>query len=171
MRPILNKKGDIPSMFFAIAVIGAIGIFLFFFNHMFNAFYDEFDDYFDQAGYNNTEVDDAIGTIQTTENGLWDYVFLAVALMYILFLALIGFSTRISAFFFWVYGLMAVIGLFIATALSNTWQEMATQPELAATVARFPITNALLGTYFPTFILAGIVIMMILLFGKFGGEQ
>lgn len=166
----LNKKGDIPSIFFAIVAIIAIGIFIFFFSHLFGSIYTEFGDVLSEGDYNNTHATESLTTIQTTENEIWDYVVLAIALSYIMLLAILGFSTRISAFFFWVYGIVAIIGLFIAVALSNTWQEMAAAPEFATTIARFPITNLLLGDYYPTFILGGIVITMILLFGKFSPQ-
>ena len=176
LKKISNKKGDIPSLIYAISVLFAIGVILFFFSHIFGSFYTEFDNYFaEQERYNNTEVHDTIKEIESVEKDsrIWDYGFLAFYVSYILILGFTAFSTRISPIFYWVYVIVAMLGLFLGTMLSNMWQEIAIQPTFVETITRFPITNALLGTYYPTAVTVLIVIFIILIFGKplSGGEQ
>jgi len=61
---------------------------------------------------------------------------------------------------------LSLVGLVLAVIASNIWQEMAANPEFATTITRFPIMDAILGTYYPTFIIGVVVVVMILLFGK-----
>lgn len=166
-----NKKGDIPSIIFVIITIFIIGILFLFSNHVNEQIYGKFEDYL-QKDYNNTEVDEAVTKIHGLEEGrMWDYAFLALAMGYFLSLGLVAFSTRITPIFFWLYAIIAIIGLILATIVSNIWQEAAANPEFATTITRFPITDALLGSYFPIFISGVIVVVMILLFGKFPGDN
>lgn len=55
--------------------------------------------------------------------------------------------------------------------LSNIWQEAAADPEFAVTLTRFPITNAILGSYFPLIVTGIIVLAMLFIFGKPPGQE
>ena len=68
--------------------------------------------------------------------------------------------------FYFIYGIVVLIGLFVGVALSNAWEVMVETPALAGTVARFPITDAILNNFYPIFITVVIIITMIMLFGK-----
>lgn len=171
----LNKKGAEPqSILITIASLVIIGIILVLFSNLFSNIYGEIDEQFtEKERFNQTEAHLAITEIQTVENTAWDFAFLGIAIGYIIILGFTAFATRITPFFFWIYIIISIIGLFVAAVLSNVWQEMASNPELTSTIARFPITNTLLGTYYPIFITALLAIVIVLLFGKpfSGGAQ
>ena len=55
--------------------------------------------------------------------------------------------------------------------MSNIWQEMVLNPTLAVTATvSFPITNAIMGTLFPLYIVVMLLTILITLFGKSSGE-
>jgi len=170
----MKKKGDIPSILFAIIIIFVAGVILLVMSNLTSQIYQGFDDYFDNSKYNGTEAHQALNTVQEYEESMWDYVFLAIVIGYVLMLIILGFSTQISAVFYFIYGIVAMIGLFVGVALSNTWEKMVETDALSGTVARFPITDAILNNFYPLFITVVIVITMIMLFGKSflpGGEE
>jgi hypothetical protein len=161
-----NKKGDIPSIIYVIVMIFALGIVLLVFSNLFSSIYGSLDTYFDTSKYNNTVAHQTLNQVQVYEQSMWDYVFLAIAIGYVLMLIILGFSTQINAVFYFIYGIMAMIGLFLGVALSNAWEAMVSTDALSSTVARFPITDAILNNFYPLFITVVIVITMIMLFGK-----
>ena len=169
----MNRKGDIPSILYAIIAIFVVGILLLFLNHVTPQIYDSLDDYLATSdNYNTSEIRKPLADINAIEHSsIWDYVFLAVVFGYFGALAFAGYSTRISPLFFWFYGIAAIVGLILAVMLANAWQEIAANPEFAETITRFPIANTLLGSYYPIFVTVMIVIVMILLFGKFPGSE
>jgi len=168
----MNKKGDFASFLFVIAALFAVGVLLFFAYHFFTEINSEFDDYLSaDSDYNNTEAHQALTTYQTTADTIWDYAFLGIAIAYVLGLIFTAFSTRISPIFFWVYIILAMVGLIVGVMLSNTWQELAEDKAFVNTIDNFPITDTLLGTYYPMFITFIMIIFIILLFGKPLGGQ
>lgn len=163
----MNKKGDIPSLFYFIAIIFGIGVLIYFSSTIFLPIYQGIDTYFQsQQAYNGTEAHQAIQTIELTENGIWDWVFLGLVITYILGLIFTARATSISAVFFWIYTIISIIGLFVAVVLSYVWQEIAANPATAASTARFPVMNTLLGSYYPSLITIVLIIFIIVLFGK-----
>jgi len=161
----MNKKGDIPSLLFAVIMLFTIGILFFFGNHVNNAFMDKFDDVL-KDDYNNTVALDTLRDIQDVENSAWDYAFLAIMFGLFLSLILTAFATRISAAFYWLYGIISIIVLLTGTILSNMWQTFAANSEFAVTIGRFPIMDAILGSYYPMVVAGMIFLLMIILFGK-----
>lgn len=164
----MNKKGADPeSVMYTIVVLTAIGMIIFLLSHLFSAFYGQVDSYFDRTPqFNNTGAHETLNDIQTVESTAWDYGFLAIFIGYLIILGFTAFATSISPFFFWIYSIFALIGLFLGTILSNTWGEMVEQPIFADTVARFPIMNTILGEGYPIVVTVIVVFSMILLFGK-----
>jgi peptidoglycan/LPS O-acetylase OafA/YrhL len=174
MRSIMNKKGDFESIIYVVIIIFVIGVILFYMNHVSDQLYTNLDEYFNESDtYNDSVALEAVQDIHEVENEVWDYAFLALVMGYVLALLLSAFSTRITPVFYWIYGILSLVGLVLAVIASNIWQEMAANPEFAVTITRFPIMNAILGTYYPTFIMGVMVVVMILLFGKgpTGGVQ
>jgi hypothetical protein len=152
---------------FAAVVIAALGIAMFFFSHVFYEIYDALEVQLEgNPDWNNTEATDTIENIKQTEQSGWDYAFLGVALSYVILIGIFSFQTPSSPIFFWISVILSIIGLFLGVIMGRVWQAMAANPELADTVARFPITNTLLGTYYPLFITFLIVMGLILLYGK-----
>ena len=166
-RKWMNKKGQFEDFIILVVSIFIVGVILFFMNHMADQLYTSLDKYFNTTeAYNQSEARDALAKIQTVENSVWDWAFLGIFAGMMLSMILLSFATRISIAFFWIFGLLAIIVLIVGVMLSNTWQEIADTDEFSTTITRFPITNAILGTYYPTAIVAILLIGMIVLFGK-----
>lgn len=166
----INNKGQVQTFIFVIASIFAVAVILFFFNHLFDTIYTEFDNYLGDSEYNDSEAHQALQTYQIATNSAWDYAFLGITIGYLLLLIITAFSTRISVVFYWIYILFSLVGFLVGILLSNTWQAISSEPVFAETLARFPITDLLLGTYFPTFMILILSIFLIVLFGKPGGS-
>lgn len=161
------KKGDIPSLIYVVVSIFVIGVLFLVTSHMTDKFEDKLDDYLESSPkYNNSVALDSLRELNEVEQSVWDYSFLAILFGLIIAMLMTAYATRISAAFFWIYAVMTLIILILGVVTSNMWQEIAVNPELSETVARFPITDALLGTKFPIVVTAIILIMIILLFGK-----
>lgn len=144
------------------------GVILFFMNHVSNQLYESLGDRLgNMSDYEDSYARDAITTIGGIErSSIWDYAFLAIFIGLMLQMLLFSFATRISIAFYWIFAILGIIILIVGTILSSIWQEIAVTPEFATTITRFPITNSLLGTYFPIAIIAVVLLGMIILFGK-----
>lgn len=166
----MNKKGDIPTLFFIIVGIFVVGMIIFTITHFTRQLYSGIDNVFDRnTRYNNSEAHLALNRVETFERSIWDYVFLAFAIGYVLTLALLSYSTRVNNVFFWLFTVASLFGLFLGVVLSNTWSSYANNPEFATTLVTFPITNAILGNFYPIFVTMMIAMFLVMLFGKFGG--
>jgi len=167
-----NKKGQFESVLLAVISIFVVGIILFFMNHLSNEFYTSFDDYFNSSvDYNESEAHDAVLRIQEVDNSVWDYAFLAIFIGLILNLVIFSYATRISIAFYWIFAVLGIVIFIVGLMMSNIWQDMADEPTFSETILRFPITNALLGSYMPTMVIVVLMIFMIVLFGKPPGQQ
>ena len=167
-----NKRGDIPSILFIVIALVFIGVVFLFTNNLFQSLTGGFADAISESDRydNNTQAVRSARSIHSQNTRIWDYGFLFIALGSVISLAIVGFSTRISPIFYWVYAVLGFFVLLVAVILSNVWQEMAEDPSFAETIVNFPITDALLGTYYPSLILFALVLTMILLFGKSNDE-
>jgi len=163
----MNKKAQFETKLFAIILIFIIGVLFLFLNHMNNQIYDSLDEYFnDTEDYNESEARTTLGKIQTADNSVWDWAFLAIFIGFIIQIVLFSFATRINIAFFWLMVIIDIPILIVGVVLSNVWQEVASNPEFATTILRFPLTNLILGTYYPMGIVFIMFITMIVLFGK-----
>ncbi len=162
-----NKKAQFQSALLAVITLFIVGITIFFISHLRTTFYGEFDEYFNSTPeYSDSEARTALQKIDAVENAAWDWVFLAAFVGLMLQMVLLSFATRINIAFYWIFAIVGVVVLIVGVVLSNVWQEMASQTAFATTITYFPITNAILGSYFPTIIVAILFITMIVLFGK-----
>lgn len=163
-----RQRGDIPSIIYFVVAIFVVGVIIFMASHVNLQIYQSLDKQLaSNPTTNNTQALTSLQTIEATEGGhIWDYAFLGIFLGILLVLGLTGYSVRISPVFYWVYGVLSMLVLLIGVLLSNTWQAMAADPQFTATVARFPIMNFVLGTYYPTIVLGAVILVMILLFSK-----
>ncbi len=163
----INKKAQFESKLLAIILIVIVGILLFFFSRVNTELYESLDEYFNESdSYNQSVAQDANLKILSVERSVWDYAFLAIFIGIIIQIILFSFATRINVAFFWLMVLLDIPILIVAVVLSNVWQEIAANPTFAETIVRFPITDAILGTYYPTAALFIIFIGSIVLFGK-----
>jgi hypothetical protein len=175
MLKIKNRKGDLPSIMFTIVSLFVVGFLIFIITHVSLQFYGGFSDYFESDNnLNNSEAHLAIEKISAAQESIWDWVFLAIVVGYVSSLAVLSFLTRINIIFLPFYIIGSLFGLFMGVALSNTWAEMASSSEFVVTLTYFPITNFILGNFFPIFITVIMILSMVLLFGKVissGGES
>lgn len=170
----MNKKGDFQSLLYIVIMIFIVGFIFIFVNRLNNELSTTTERIFNNsADFQNSSAITSIQKIRQVDNAAWDYGFLAIYIGSIAALCITAYSTKISPVFFWVYGLMSLAILGVGVMLSNAWQATVENPEMVETVARYPITNFLLGSYAPLAVTVMIVIVMILLFGKTpdGGPQ
>jgi len=166
-----NKKGQFASVLLAIITIFIIAIILLFFNRLNNELYDGLDKYFNEStGTNYSEAHDAVMDIRTVENSVWDYAFLAIFIGLIIQIIMFSFATRINIAFFWIMIIIDIPLLIVGVVLSNVWQSVASNTQMVDSIARFPITNAILGTYYPMALTVLFFFVAIMLFGKKPGE-
>lgn len=162
-----NKKGQFASYILVVVIIFIFAIVIFFANHLNNQIYTALGDRLNEnSSINSTGASDAIGKIQTVDNSVWDLAFMGLLIGIVIQLVILSYSTRISAVFYFLYAIVSMITLILGVIVSNIWQELASNPEFATTITRFPITDAVLGSNFPLIVAAFIMLGIILLFGK-----
>lgn len=167
MYKINGKKGDIESIIYIVLFLAIAGILVFLVSHINNEFFTAFEDHLNESEYNNTEAQFAAQTFkEKNQSQLWDYAFLGIFFGSLIAIGLSAYAVKISPIFYWVYGMLSLMVLALGTILSNFWQDIAADPEFATTITYFPITNAILGTYYPMVVTFVIVIAMVILFAK-----
>ncbi len=153
-------------------MIFIVGIILLFFNRLNENLYSELDEYFEKSDRNQSEAHLATKSLLEIErSNIWDWVFLAIFIGLMMQMLIFSFASRTNIAFFWIFVLLGLIILIIGVVLSNVWQEFAEVSTFSETILRFPITNTLLGTYFPMAIVAILFLGMIVMFGKFPGQE
>lgn len=163
----MNKKGQFESALLGIVLIFVVAIIFFFSLRVTDELYQGLDDYFnDSSDYNSSEARDSLQRVQRVNQSSGDWIVFAVFIGVIIQMALLSFATRINVAFYWIFAMISIVILIVGTILSNIWQEMASNAQFADTIGYFPITNTLLGSYYPTVIVGIILIFMIVLFGK-----
>jgi len=167
LKPIIkNKRADFASILFVVVFLFVIGVVFFFTTHFKNEIYTKLQTELNTSEYNTTEGYGVIETWKTAEIYAWDYAFLAVFIGSLIALGLMAYAIRISPVFFWIYALMSLVILVSGVIASNIWQDVAAEPEFATTLTYFPITDAILGSYYPLIVVVIIVFGMGILFGK-----
>lgn len=161
-----NKKADIESLIYIVVFMFAIGIAFFLISNMNSKIFTELDTQLNESHYNGTQAMTTLESIQTKNSTIWDYAFIGIFLGSILAIGLSAYAVRISPIFFWIYGILSMIVLALGVILSNTWQDFVADPDFATTLSQFPMTNAILGSYYPLATTALIIIMLGFLFGK-----
>ncbi len=164
-----NKKGDVESIIFLVMFLFMIGVILFLFSYLNNEIYTEMNNTL--GGSHTNQTIEVLDTVISNNNSIWDYVFLGIFMGSLISIALSAYAIRISPVFYWIYGLLSMVVLAMGTMLSNIWQDMVVDGTFATTLSRFPITNAVLGTYYPIIVTAVVILAMIIIFGKPAGTQ
>lgn len=164
----MNKKGsDFPSILFTIAILFAIGIVLVVISNLALQIYTSLNDQLNEdPDFDSYYTNETLTKIQTFEQSMWDYFFLAIAAAYILSMVILAFTTPSNPWVFAIFVVLGSIGLFVGVALSNAWEKFAETDALADTIARFPITNLILDNFYPLFITLVLALVMVMLFGK-----
>lgn len=186
MRGILQntKRSQFESVILVVVFIFIVGVILVFSNRVNEELYDSLDQYFEDSDkcnnvyyengtlahtscMNSSEAERVTSRLVSIEQtNMWDYASLAIFFGLLLQMLIFTFATRISVVFYWIFAILGVVIVFTGVVLSNIWQKIVENPEFVDTIARFPITNALLGNYFPTIVTGILLLAMIILFGK-----
>ena len=167
----LNKKADIASIIFIVVFLFFIGIVLFFVSHMSDELFGELNSTLISSGRNTTNTENVLSQARITNRSVWDWAFFGIFMGSLLAVGLSAYAIRISPVFYWIYAILALVVLAIGTMLSNVWQDMTADPTFATTITQFPITNSILGTYYPMITVAIVFFAMVILFGKPFGQK
>lgn len=162
----MNKKAQVESFSVMILFIFIIAMFLFLWNSVFSGIYSGFEEALVTSSGNDSLAVEAIRDIQDAENSSWDYGILAIFIAYLIAMLILSFSTPVSAIFYWIYVIASMGSFIVGMLMSAIWQTWVVDPAFTTTLARFPITNTLLGTYFPMVITGIFFLILIVLFGK-----
>ena len=163
----MNKKGQFEDKLLAIIIIFVIAVILIFFNLLNDKLYTSLDNYFnDSEKYNDSLARKTVQDIQGVDNSVWDWAFLGIFVALIIQIILFSFATQVHLAFYWILMLLDIPLLIMGVVLSNTWQTIAVNPTMAESIARFPITNMILGSYYPMVVVVIIFLSSIILFGK-----
>lgn len=169
---IRNKKGDFASIIYIIIFLFVVGIIFLFVNHLNNIIFTELEISFNETkpgDWNESKL--FLGEIKEVDNSVWDYAFLGIFIGCLIALGLTAYAVKISPVFYWIYGVMSLFVLGIVVMGSNLWQEASSDAEFAVTITRFPMTNFILGSYYPIIGLVIIILAMIIMFGKPPGQE
>lgn len=170
LKEIQTKRADFASMVYIIMFLAIAGIVIFLVTDLNIKLFTEIDNALQESAYNNTEAQTRAEEFKDKSSSqMWDYAFLGIFFGSIIAVGLSAYAVQISPVFYWIYGLLSLSVLTMGALLSNLWQDLALESELASTINSFPITNAILGTYYPIIATGIIFIVMILLFGKSPG--
>lgn len=161
-----NKKGDIQTLLFLVIALMFIGIVFLFMNHLNQKIFIELEEQLTNSNYNDTEAYSTLTTIQLRDQSVWDYAFIIIFVGCLIATAISAWAVRISPVFFWIYVILGIFILVAGVILSNVWQDLANDPAFASEIARLPMTNMILGSYYPLAITAILIITLGLLFGK-----
>ena len=168
----MNKRGDVASIIYVVIFIAIVGMLFFLISHLNNLIFTEFENTLgNSSDFSDTQALLTVNEIKASDAAVWDYAFLGIFLGSLIAIGLSAYAVKISPVFFWIYGLLSLLVLGLGVVLSNLWQSWSANPEFAATLVRFPITNAVLGSYYPLVVTAIIILAMVLIFGKTGGNQ
>lgn len=163
----MNKKGDIPSILYSVAIIFAIGIMLVVVSYLALEIYSSLSDTLNEnPDIASSYANETLTTIQAFEQSMWDYFFLAIVLAYVISMFVLAFTTPSNPWLFAIFVVFSSIGLFVGVALSNAWEQFADADILESTIDRFPITDLILNNFYPLFVTLIVVGVMIMLFGK-----
>jgi len=163
----LDKRGQFEDGLVVVISIFIIGVILLFFNRVNDQLYTSLDDYLEgNPDYNGSEAHTSNQDIHNVDNSVWDGAFLAIFIGFLIQIVIFSFATRINMAFFWILVIVDLPILIVGVMLSNVWQEFAADPEFATTILRFPMTNKILGSYYPMITAIIITIILIILFGK-----
>lgn len=167
MIKIANKKGDIASIIYILAMLLVIAFVMVFGNKFMHDYTTKTEAILNSSSeFQNSSAITALQTIRSTDDVVWDWAFLAIYVGGVASLIFSSYLTRISGLFYWFYIVMSLIALTVGVMLSNAWQKAVENPILTDVVARFPITNFLLGTYAPLAVTAMILLTALFLFAK-----
>lgn len=165
-----EKKGDIESLIYVIIALFVGGVMIFFFSHFNNELYTSIEAEINET-YNHTEGFATLKELETSNSNIWDYAFILLFVGHVMALGFTAWFVRVSPIFYWIYFLMAIFVLIAGVTVSNTWQDIVADQEFTTTLARFPMTNYILGEHFMIIETAIIAFTLIILFAKPAGGQ
>ena len=139
-----NKRGSIDDLVYIIGTLLAVGLLI--------LLYGKFTDEFNTAIQANEDVPDdgkvAVSQINDLYGGAIDNGFLFLALGLCIAAMVMAMLVIIHPVFFVFYLIILTIVIFVSAAMSNIYQEAASNPELADIAAKLVFTSHIL-TYLP----------------------
>lgn len=162
----LNKRGDIESLFFVVIFLVIVGVLIFLFSHLNSEMFTEIESQINTTHPGTEAQIQATEFKNTNQSNVWDYAFLGIFMGGLIAIGLSAYAVRVSPAFFWIYVILGMFVLVAGVMLSNFWQGLAGDSTFSTTLTYFPITNTLLGSYFPLVVTAIIIVMMGILFAK-----
>lgn len=167
-----NKRGQIQSVIFAVALFFALGFVAFTFGDLIFRLFDGMDTALEQTTLNATLQHQAVRDFAEFNAYAWDQITLAIMIGILISLFITSYLTRVSPIFYWLYIILTIFIIIGGSLFSQAWDIMISQDIYTQTVQRYPITNAIFGSNFVYILLALFVsFVIIMIFGKRGGED
>lgn len=163
-----SKKGDMFQIIFAlilILIVSVVGLILLIMSSEVNNFWQE-------SGFLNQSetAQNAISTIQTVGPRATDYAvfFLFIGLIIGSFIAAV--RTQFNAVTVFLFLLFMLFAIIVAAGYVNLYRGLADNPVASNVSADLHFTNLLFSKYTPLIIAVICAFIMIIMFGKSGGE-
>lgn len=165
---IISKKGSIFQVFFMIALligVAVAGLLVLVMTSNINDFWD------DSGLLNNTAVGTkAIDTLQDTAPKTTDYAVLFLFIGMNIGLMVAAVRTNFSAAIVFMFILLTLIAIMFAAGAVNMYQGLAQQPTILGISGDLTYTNFIFSKYFPLMISVICAFIMLIMYGKSGGE-
>jgi|ETNvirnome_2_300_1030623.scaffolds.fasta_scaffold01328_11 hypothetical protein len=167
----MNKRGDVTTIVILIFLMLGLSFGAIIFNTVFQEFTDELKQVDE---FSNRSVD----TIETTQESapkLLDFFVFFTLISFFIGLIIASIYIDVNPAVIMVFVIVLVIAVILAGQVSNAFEQFSAQDELTSSVASFPLTSLILGSYFPVIILVIGMVVIIILYGKsrrqgLGGE-
>jgi len=167
----MNKRGDFTTIIIMVALILGLAIGSIIFYKVFNDISDQLKEV---PNFSNNTID-TINTAQTSAPKLLDFFVFFVLISFFIGLIIASIYIDVNPAVVIAFIIALIIAVLLAGQVSNVWESFTGQEQLVSSASEFPLTNMILGSYFPVIILVIGVIVIVILYGKsrrqgLGGE-
>ena len=168
MLKIKNKKGDVFQVLFMMVillVVSIVGLICLVITTNIN-------DYWDSSGLlNETAVGmKAIDTLQDTAPKTTDYAILFIFLGMNIGVMIAAIRTNFTALTVLLFIFLTLIAIVMAAGMVNIYQGIAQTESIIAISSQLTFANFIFSKYFPLIINAVCALIMLLMYGKSGGD-
>lgn len=157
-----NKKGNVPDIFLIVVVLFGVAVSILFGFKLMGDLQDKFDNQL-----NSQLAKDFISDAETDYNNIFDNIFMFLFIGSIVAVMVSAFFVRSHPIFFGISTFILVFILIFSALIANTWDELATKPQLAAGASNFTMMAFIMNNLGLVVTLIG-VIVLIVLYGKRG---
>lgn len=168
MKRVVQRKGDIFQILIVLVILFAVALVAFLTLTMTT----RVNTFWDSSGLLNSSetATKAIGQMQDTAPKTTDYAMLFLFLGMNIGVVISAVRTNFSAVTIILFIFLTLISIMIAAGMVNMYQGLAQNPTTSDIGDSLPITGFLFSKYLPLIICVLSAIVMILMFGKQGGE-